>query len=408
MSLRTAWLMLLVLITGFALSQAFRTAAAIMAPALTQAFALTKQQLGLFAAAFHFSFAGLQLFMGMGIDVYGPRRTILAVFPLAIAGGLITAGAPSFGWLVLGQVLTGIGCAPAFLVCTVFIARRFPGEHFAAVNGAALGIGSVGLLLTGTPLAWVIEAFSWRWGFVALSCLALAAWLSILVFLREDEADASARREVHVMAALRGYGELFRLPHTLGIFLLALTTYSSFMTLRGLWLAPMLIDRHGFSLVQTGHVAIAISVIGMFAAPLFGRLDPGDARRRDWILACALANAGCFAGMAFGPGAWVEVGLAMLVGLLSGFGSLQYADVRSAYPPHMTGRAIAVFTMAMFLGVAVMQWLTGGVASLAAAGATEPYAAVLGAIALALALGCLAFRALPAPTHATAAARAAD
>jgi predicted MFS family arabinose efflux permease len=276
------------------------------------------------------------------------------------------------------------------------------------VNGAALGIGSVGLLLTGTPLAWVIEQFSWRWGFVALSALALVAWLAIFFFLREDEGDASQRHRVDVVAALRGYGELFRLPHTLGIFLLALTTYASFMTLRGLWLGPMLIDRHAFSLVQAGNAAIAISVIGMFAAPLFGRLDPGEARRRSWIVACTLATAACFAAMALGPGAGAEVALAMLVGLLSGFGSLLYADVRSAYPPHMTGRAMAMFTMSMFLGVALMQWLTGGVASLAAADRIEPYAAVLGAVALALGLGCLAFRILPAPTRATAAAGSAD
>ena len=133
--------MLLVLIGGFALSQAFRTAPAIMAPSLAQDFSLSPQQLGLFAAAFHFSFAGLQLFMGMAIDMYGPRRTIVAVFPLAIAGPLVMAAAPNFGVLVAGQILTGIGCGPAFLVCTVFIARSFPAGRFAAVNGAALGIG---------------------------------------------------------------------------------------------------------------------------------------------------------------------------------------------------------------------------------------------------------------------------
>jgi hypothetical protein len=63
----------------------------------------------------------------------------------------------------------------------------------------------------------------------------------------------------------------------------------------------------------------------------------------------------------------------------------------------MTGRAMAVFTMAMFLGVALMQWFTGGVASAAATMHVEPYAAVLGAIALSLVLGCVAFRTLPAP-----------
>jgi hypothetical protein len=56
--------------------------------------------------------------------------------------------------------------------------------------------------------------------------------------------------------------------------------------------------------------------------------------------------------------------------------------------------------MAMFLGVAVMQWLTGGVASAAAALGVERYAAVLGAIAVSLVLGTLAFRLLPAPAHA--------
>lgn len=388
--------MLLVLIGGFALSQAFRTAPAIMAPSLAQTFSLSPQQLGLFAAAFHFSFAGLQLFMGMAIDMYGPRRTIVAVFPLAIAGPLVMAAAPNFSVLIAGQILTGIGCGPAFLVCTVFIARSFPAGRFAAVNGAALGIGSVGLLLTGTPLAWTIEAASWRAGFVALAAIAAIAWAAIFVFVRDGTAD-EPRRTLNVGAALRGYGELFRLPHTLGIFALALTTYSSFMALRGLWLGPMLIERHGFSLVQAGNVAVAISVVGMIGPPLFGRVDPGDRTRRRWIMVCALTSAALFIVMAMNPGAGSDVALALVVSLLAGFGTLQYADVRSSYPPHMTGRAMAVFTMAMFLGVAVMQWLTGAVAGGAAAFGIETYAAVLGAIAVSLALGALAFKVLPAP-----------
>jgi predicted MFS family arabinose efflux permease len=390
--------MLLVLISGFALSQAFRTATAIMAPSLAQTFNLSPQQLGLFAAAFHFSFAALQLFMGMAIDVYGPRRTIVAVFPLAIAGALMMAAAPNYGVLIAGQILTGIGCGPAFLVCTVFIARRFPTGRFAAVNGAALGIGSVGLLLTGTPLAWVIEASSWRAGFVGLAVIAAMAWVAIFVLVRDEHAEPGAAREkLNVMAGLRGYGELFRLPHTIGIFALALTTYSSFMALRGLWLGPLLIERHGFSLVQAGNVAIAISILGMIGAPLFGWVDPGERWRRGWIMTCAFITASLFVVMAINPGPVGDVALALAISLLGGFNTLQYADVRSSYPPHMTGRAMAIFTMAMFLGVAVMQWFTGAVAGAAAALGIEAYAAVLGAIGLSLMLGTLAFKLLPAP-----------
>jgi predicted MFS family arabinose efflux permease len=395
--------MLLVLITGFALSQAFRTVAAIIAPPLQQAFALTPQQLGLFAGVFHFSFGALQLFMGMGIDVYGPRRTVLAVFPLAIIGAAVTAGAHSFGGLLLGQALTGIGCAPAFLVCTVFIARSFPAERFAAINGTALGIGSVGLLLTGTPLAWVVQHWSWRAGFLALAACAVLAWLCILLLVREQPTQ-NAGPQVKIGQALRGYGELFRLPHTLGIITLASFTYAAFMSLRGLWLGPLLVDRYGFTLVESGNAALAVSVVGMFGPPLFGRLDPGDARRRAWIIGYTLACAALFGVMALQPGAWIDVGGALAIALLSGFIVLQYSDVRSAYPPRMTGRAMAAFTMAMFLGVALMQWVTGWVAAAAPALHMETYAAVLGAIAALLALGALAFHLLPAPPAASAAA----
>jgi len=388
--------MLLVLISAFALSQAFRTAAAVMASPLQQAFALSPQQLGLFAGAFHFSFGALQLFMGMGIDLAGPRRTVLAVFPLTIVGALITATADGYAGLIAGQVLTGIGCAPAFLVCTVFIARRFPFAQYASVNGAALGIGSVGLLLTGTPLAWLIDAWGWRAGYVALAACAALAWLAILLLVRDDRPPAGTDR-LNVWTALRGYGELFRLPQTLGIIGLSLFTYASFISLRGLWLGPLLIDRYGFSLVQTGHVALAVSVLGMLGPPLFGRLDPGDARRRRWIIGFTIACAAIFTVMALRIPAAAEVALALAIGIVSGYMVMQYADVRAAYPAHMTGRAMAVFTMSMFLGVALMQWLTGLAASAAAALAVETYTAVFGAIAFFLVLGSLLFRILPGP-----------
>jgi predicted MFS family arabinose efflux permease len=388
--------MLLVLISAFAMSQAFRTAAAVMAAPLQQGFGLTPRQLGVFAGAFHFAFGGLQLFMGSGIDVHGTRRTVLAVFPLAILGPLVTATADSFAGLVVGQALTGIGCAPAFLACTVFISRRFAAGQYASVNGSALGIGSVGLLLTGTPLAWVIQAFGWRAGYLAMAACAAVAWLAILLLVREAP-PAHPNGRPSMLAALRGYGELFRLPHTWGIIGLAVFTYASFLSLRGLWLGPMLIDRHGFSLVATGNVALVLSVLGMGAPVLFGRFDPGDAKRRAWLFWFTLGCAAIFLLLALSLGAWADVALSLVVGFVSGYMVMQYADVRTAYPPAMTGRAMALFTMAMFMGVALMQSVTGSIASAAAGLHVETYAAVMGSIAAMLVLGAVLFRALPQP-----------
>jgi len=103
--------MLLALAAAFAMSQAFRTVAAILATPLQAEFHLSPQQLGTFAGSFHFAFGAMQLFVGIGIDLHGVRRTILTGFPLAIAGAALSAVAPSYGTLVLGQVLIGVGCA---------------------------------------------------------------------------------------------------------------------------------------------------------------------------------------------------------------------------------------------------------------------------------------------------------
>lgn len=389
--------MLLALTGGFALSQAFRTVAAILAPPLQQEFGLSPQQLGLFAGAFHVAFGGLQLFMGMGIDVWGPRRTVLVVFPLTVLGALLAATAHGFGQLLLAQVVIGVGCAPAFLVCTVFISRRFPGERFAAVSGATLGLGSAGLLLTGTPLAWVIEHGSWRAGFLALAAGAAVAWLAIALLVRETPPLGADGSRPRVLAALRGYGALFALPHTWGILALATFTYAGFLALRGLWLGPLLVDRHGFSLVQSGNVVLLVSVVGMLGPPLFGRLDPGELHRRRWILGFTLLTAAMYGLMALLHSTIVDVLLSSVMGLVSGYIVLQYADVRAAYPAPMIGRAMAVFTMAMFLGVGLVQWFTGVVATWAPALGLEVYAVVLATIGGLLAAAALAFRLLPAP-----------
>ena len=393
--------MLLALVSGFALSQAFRTITAIMATGLQAEFGLSAQALGVFAGTFAFAFGTMQLFMGIAIDFWGIRRTLLVAFPMAIAGAALSAVATGYSMLLLGQVLIGVGCAPAFLVCTVFIARYFAPSRFAAVSGAAMGVGGLGMLFTGTPLAWLVEQSSWRWGFGVLAGLAALAWALIFWKVREPQA-AHADTATHATPeslgqTVRGFGALFLLPHTVGILLLALMTYASMLSLRGLWLGPLLIDRHGYTLVASGHVATAMSLVSLFSPTFFGRMDPGPGTRRRWLTGFTVLMAALFAAMGVWQLAWLDVAGPLAVGVLSGYMVLQYADVRSSYPAAMTGRAMSVFTMALFLGVALMQWITGVAASTAKAQGAEPYAAVMFTIAGMLALGAAAFRWLPAP-----------
>jgi len=388
--------MLLALLSGFALSQAYRTVTAIVAPGLQTDFGLPATSLGTFAGLFGLSFGVAQLLMGIALDRYGLRRTVLAAAPLSIAGATLSALAPTQQALMAGQMLIGIGCSPAFVACTLFIARHFPAERFAFFSGLSMGVGGLGLLLTGTPLAWVVQHWGWRTGFGMLAAMSVLSWLLIYALVREPAAADTAHRPASSWGeALAGMGQLFTLSHTWGIVLLGMSCYAAFLSLRGLWLGPLLIDRFGFSLVDSGNVALVLSLISLFTPAMFGRIDPGPARRRAWIGNASLLMAALFAAMAFVHHAAASVALMVLMGLLSGYGVLQYSDVRSSYPPALTGRALSLYTMAMFLGVAFMQSATGAVAAWAGGQGLEPYRAVLLAIAGWLALASLAFRVLP-------------
>jgi len=397
LTLRQAWLMLLALSCAFTLSQAFRTVAAIMGPPLAGQLQLSPQQLGLWAAAYHFAFGVMQLVMGISLDLFGVRRTILAAFPMAVAGAALSARADSYAVLMLAQMLIGTGCAPAFLVCTVFIARHFRADRFTAVSGMVLSIGSIGVLATATPLAWLIEISSWRWGFVALTVASLLSWVAIWSLVHEPATPAtpaSGERPAPWLA-LREMFALFRLPHTAGLVAYAAVAYAGFITLRGLWLGPLLVERHGFSLVQSGNVALAMTLASMISPTVFGRLDPGGARRIKWLLFFALLATLVVGTMGLLQLAWVDVTLAVTFGLLSGYGVLQYGYVRDAYPEAVRGRALSLFTMAMFLGISLMQWASGLAASLAPLVGVEPFSAALLTMSAMLLTGALAFWKLP-------------
>ena len=390
--------MLLTLASAFTLSQAFRTLAAIMGPPLAAQLALTPQQLGLWAAAFHFSFGVMQLAMGVSLDLYGVRRTILMAFPMAIAGALLSSQASSYAQLMVGQMLIGTGCAPAFLVCTVFISHHFSAQRFTAISGLIMSLSSIGVLATATPLAWLIEASDWRWGFGVLAGCALLAWGAIWWLVREPAVgttDAPGADKPSALGALRGLLGLFKLPQTLGLVAYAAVAYAGFITLRGLWLGPLLVERHGFSLIQSGNVALAMTFASMASPALFGRIDPGGARRVRWLLGFAVLAALMVGTMGLVHLAWADVALAIAYGLLSGYGVLQYGYVRDAYPAHLRGRALSLFTMAMFLGISLMQWASGLAASLAPRAGVEPFSAALLTMSALLLAGALAFWRLP-------------
>lgn len=382
----------------FVLSHAFRTMVAVAADPLAADLDASASALGAIAGAFHFAFAIAQPAVGVALDRYGAKRTVVVAFVLSMVGSAVSATAPNVAVLIAGQWLIGFGCAPALLAAMVFISQRYRSERFASLSGIVLSVGGAGMLMTGTPLAWVIDTWSWRVGFISLGLLSAASWIAVL-WLVDDQRISSDAHNQTLASALRGLSSIVRKPYAAGICALAATSYAAFLALRGLWLGPMFAERYAFSVLEIGHLALAVSIAGMLGPLVFGLTDPGDRARRVLIISCSAAYVLLFAVHAFGAGVFLDIALVVFNGFLAGYITLQYADLRSAYPPEMTGRALSVFTMAMFLGVAGMQWLSGLAAELAPEVGIDPVDAALISVCVVLSIGTLAFWLLPGPPN---------
>ena len=125
-----------VLTLAVAISQAFRTVPAITFNGIAEEMNAGPAALALFGGNFHWSFALMQIPVGLALDIFGVRHTMIAFSGFAILGGAICALAPNMNWLFLGQTLIGIGCAPAFMLRSCL----HPGIGLLRVSPASPGL----------------------------------------------------------------------------------------------------------------------------------------------------------------------------------------------------------------------------------------------------------------------------
>ncbi len=388
-----------VLTLAFALSQAFRTVPSITVNGIADELHAGPAALALFGGVFHWRFALLQVPVGLALDIFGVRRTVIVLSGFAVLGGAICTLTPDVNWLFLGQILIGIGCAPAFMAAIVFTSRHWPAGRFAAISGFVLAIGSGGMLLSATPLAWFIERWSWRSGFAILTAMSILTLFACALVLEKSAAKPSRRLTAEILAGF--YGLRFVLFGRRPIALLAIgfVSYGAVITIRGLWIVPMFVERYGLTLIAAGNIALLVSVAMIVGPAVAGHFDPGDKARPAAITAIAVLMTATTGALALfdGHSVWLDAALCIFLGFISGFFILVYAEARSSYPAELTGRGLTALNMSFFLGAAVAQSLSGVIAAAAQRAGWNAIDAVLFFLTAVLLVGTICFSTLIRP-----------
>ena len=349
---------------------------------------------------------------GKFADIHGQRRVYLAsLLAVATFAGL-TALAPNAPALIAFRVLgaaTGAATGPASLA---LINRLFPRDRRAQAMGywamVAAGGPVVGVVAGGP----VVEAFGWRWIFVAQVPLTLLTLFLAAAVLPESAPSDDARRSRFDVAGalLLGVGALSLLlavnrgpqlgwshPVVVGGFLLAPILFGAFIAVErrvpnpllplaylrrrnfafpvltqfctnfaymgGFVVTPLLLQQEfGYTETHTGTLLIARPLVFAIAAPIAGYLTLRIGERTSATVGAASITLSMFALAALAPGDTdlVVVGSLALSGLGMGMSSpAMAASIANAVDEDDLGIAGAtqqmINQMGVVIGIQVMQ-----------------------------------------------------
>ncbi|MGL9619886.1 MFS transporter [Bradyrhizobium sp. U531] len=404
---RALILALVALACGHMLSTLLRTIPAISLDLMAADFYLEPQALASLTSVYHFAFAASQIPVGAAMDRFGVRPVSLSLLAGTVVGAIASGFATGPSSFAFGQLLLGIATSGMLMCPMTLAAKQLSAGRFGLWSGAILSIGNIGMLLSASPLAFVVDQYGWRAGFWISALGGVAVALAVFVLVPHQPAehkDDSSPLSQMIEVLRLGLSRPLR-----GLIALAMVSLATSLVLRGLWGGPWLMEIKGLSRIEAGNQLGAFT-LAMIAGPLLmGMIDRKVGRRRDLVAGTHAVAAVLVALMALGAPhyavAWLfgvpvmppqyDLVLFVLIGLAISAQPLLFGMCRQLVDAQTAGKALAAVNLAFFLGTALMQSITGAVAAFAG------LPAVLLFMAIALIVGVLVFLAYTSPLRAT-------
>jgi predicted MFS family arabinose efflux permease len=399
------WLVI-VLSMAQLVSQFLRSAVSVIGPNLVAELNISAAGLALLSSSFFLAFAIAQVPVGMMIDRFGPRFTMVISTAIAVAGCIVFAFGPDLNTLILGRVLMAIGCSSFYVAPLAIYSRWFKPKYFSTVVGVQLGLSGLGLLAATAPLAFATATMGWRPSFIIVAALAGLSGLIVLWWVSDDPPGVKTpdHKKENFVESLRGLLAVTRTPSFWPIFAMHLTNYAVIITILGLWGGPYLAHVYDQNLETRGFYLLVLAVASTVSVFLWGPADRLFGNYRTPVLLGS--------GMTLAMLVWISLAGKMspgvlllwfaLYGLVTGYPPLLTGQARAMFPPQLVGRGLTLFNLATMGGVFVFQATTGAVIEFMAPGQTVyPLAAyqaafAMQAVLLAISIGCYLLAQTPA------------
>jgi len=362
---------------GYAFIQ--RVSPSVMTAELMREFSVGATALGSLSAFYFYTYAAIQLPVGMLTDRFGPRKLMSAAAGLCAFATIGFALSDSIVTASIGRALIGGTVAFAFVGTLSIAGYWFNSSRYTLLAGLLQSVGMCGAIFGQAPLRHLVESLGWRGTMTVLA--GVAVLLSILLFvlvprrsadqltntgnsnsnqtsLTKTNSATDRSSEVKLLDGLK------LVLNNLQTWICAIIGFGLAATMLGfgaLWSVPWLTTVHGYSTVQAGGIASMIFVGWAIFSPLVGWLSDKIGRRNPVMMSGALLCLLSFATLIlYTPS---TTGMIMLLVFMTGAGGCTmtagFSSVRELNRPAFSSTALGLMNMFIVGAGAVVQPLIG-------------------------------------------------
>ena len=350
-------------------------------PLATERLGVDATALSAFSAVQLAVFAATQIPVGLLVDRYGPRKTLITSLAVMATGQALVAGGSDFTTVLAGRALLGGGDAMVMISVLRLIASWFPASRAPILAQATVMVGTAGGLVAVPPLSAALGAFGWQPVFSAVAAVTAGWILAVWSGVRDSPPGAASSGPAPAAASLRAaLAEAWHQPSTkLGLWLMMLVQFPVQVFVL-LWGYPFLTQGQGLSPSTASYLTAAPLLVTMVLGPVFGTIS---GKRPGWrvpiVAGIACATTLLWSLVLLWPGLHPPLGALLALALVLGMGNPAAVfglDIaRSGSPAHRVGAATGIANVGGYTGALVAVMLIGVTLDLTHTGPGHPNAA---------------------------------
>lgn len=342
-----------------------RISPSVMHQELTQTFALSATQFGLFTTLYYLAYTPMQLPAGMIYDKFGPR-IVLCLACLAAVGGLcLFIITQSYYVAGLGRFLIGLGGAFSYIGTLKLASLWLPKNRFAVAAGFTTAIGMLSGALSQTYLTQILEVISYQ---KALSSALIAGvLLSLVIFMfvknksKVSPTQESEMQSVNLDKLISALIYIIKNRQMWLIGIIGCLLYLPASVFLDLWGIPYLKTVYHVSALEAANITSITFYGWIIGGPVIGAISDKMQRRKMPLIITGAIAAILLSFVFYVPGLkLIHLYIILFIaGFCCGAHPLCFALGKENNPLQISGTSVATTNMLIMTGGVIFQPVVG-------------------------------------------------